>query len=174
MLHTAAQARQALERARAGIELDAAVRDDLNTLSDFLAALGPRLGALDLNALRLPSAMAELAASRRETEAAVDAIMTAAEAILADAPDRETRDHANAIMAACAFQDITGQRGSKVIALLSGIERRLAWLAGLAPPEVKDPAEETAQERRNRELILNGPALDGPEVSQADIDALFD
>ena len=33
--------------------------------------------------------------------------------------------------------------------------------------------EETAEEKRDREQLLNGPAIDGPEVAQDDIDALF-
>jgi chemotaxis protein CheZ len=39
---------------------------------------------------------------------------------------------------------------------------------------VKDAAPmETAEDARKRELLLNGPAANGPATSQDDIDALF-
>ena len=34
--------------------------------------------------------------------------------------------------------------------------------------------EEAKREQRKKDLMLNGPAIDGPEVSQDAIDSIFD
>ena len=77
------------------------------------------------------------------------------------------------IFEACTFQDITGQRISKVVDTLDHIEKRLERFATVMG--VEDAAlVETDADRRKRENILNGPALNGPEVAQDTIDKMFD
>jgi len=82
----------------------------------------------------------------------------------------------NNIFTACSFQDLTGQRTSKVVNALRYIEQRVIaminiWgedgLAGMAV------AEENTDKRPDAHL-LNGPQLDGLGVSQADVDSMFD
>src|SRR6185437_6784591 len=68
----------------------------------------------------LPGAGAELAAITGDTEVATNAIMTAAEAIIYMDPSTPglkacVDDKVMAIFEACAFQDITGQRVSKIV-----------------------------------------------------------
>jgi chemotaxis protein CheZ len=77
-----------------------------------------------------------------------------------------------AILEACAFQDLTGQRLSKVTNLIDDLEPRLADLANQSRLE-EAVAPETSESRRRRDMMLNGPALRGPEVTQATIDDLF-
>lgn len=85
------------------------------------------------------------------------------------------------IFEACNFQDITGQRITKVVGALKFIEERVAgmmdiWggangLAAFAPePEMPDETPET-----DESSLLNGPALEEADghASQDDIDALF-
>ncbi|MEM8919845.1 MAG: chemotaxis protein CheZ, partial [Pseudomonadota bacterium] len=67
----------------------------------------------------------------------------------------------------------TGQRVSKVVTTLRHIEERVAHFAVALGVEDSSNQEETEEDRRKRELLLNGPALDGPETAQDDIDAMF-
>ncbi|MDF1793140.1 MAG: hypothetical protein P1U88_14580 [Thalassobaculaceae bacterium] len=88
-----------------------------------------------------------------------------------------------AIIEACAFQDLTGQRVTQVVKTLRYIESRVLamidiWgLDAFKDVDIPDEAEagdamDAADE--NEEELLNGPALGGQGLSQADIDALFD
>ena len=76
------------------------------------------------------------------------------------------------IFEACSFQDLTGQRVTKVISTLRHIEERVTKFAG-ALGVTDSASEESAEDARKRELLLNGPAMNGPATSQDDIDALF-
>ncbi len=90
------------------------------------------------------------------------------------------------IYTACSFQDLTGQRSSKVIRLVSYVEKRVATMMDILGvsaddrPKAAAPKEETAapayQEDDAREdaHLLHGPALEGEGNEQNDIDALFD
>ncbi len=128
----------------------------------------------------LPSAGAELAAITGDTEVATNAIMSAAEAIIymdPSTPDLKAAvdDKVMAIFEACAFQDITGQRVSKIVKVLSRIEDRINHLAeSLGIEDADASGEMTADEKRRHDLLLNGPAIAGPETRQDEIDALFD
>src|SRR3954454_13573343 len=84
------------------------------------------------------------------------------------------------IMTACSFQDITGQRTTKVINTLRYIEERVNALIEVwgvdrtgsgAIPDVA-AAHRKLNDARPDAHLLNGPQLDGQGVSQNDIDAL--
>jgi len=128
----------------------------------------------------LPTAGAELAAITGDTEVATNTIMTAAEAILAmdtATPNLKAAvdDKIMEIFEACAFQDITGQRVSKIVKVLSRIEERINHLAdSLGIEDAEGAGEMTAEEKRRHDLLLNGPAIAGPETKQDEIDALFE
>lgn len=160
--------------------LDRSVHQEFRYIADYIARTREEISALranDISEARIPSAGAELDAIVRHTESATHQIMTAAEAIMvADPQDPAYVDLINdrvlEIFQACSFQDITGQRVRKVVETLNHIEDRVARFAAVMG--VSDaPLEETDEERRKRELLLNGPALGGPETGQADIDAMF-
>jgi chemotaxis protein CheZ len=144
----------------------------------LLAAIS-RLGPVGLSRAVLPDAGEELTAARREAADAVSLILAAVEDLLSiEATDVEAwrvrvAAGANAILEACAYQDITGQRLDKVARIIGETGEGLARLAQ-ASGAADASATETAAETRRRELHLNGPALSGPSVSQTDIDALFD
>lgn len=85
----------------------------------------------------MPSAaLDELDALRRETEAAVTHIVWAAETILAacrpgDPAGLEVaRAQALAVIEACGFQDLTGQRLAKIADMLRSAEAELAGRGG--------------------------------------------
>ena len=92
------------------------------------------------------------------------------------------------IIEACAFQDLTGQRVTQVVKTLRFIESRVLsmidiWgLEAFQDVDLSDGVESNAdgegdgevEGSEDDEALLNGPALGGQGLSQADIDALFD
>ena len=88
-------------------------------------------------------------------------------------------DNAMTAMESCTFQDITGQRVTKIISSMRFVEERVEALAEIWG---KDDIEETAvglgdqvDEMEEDDKLLQGPALDAEAaISQDDIDKLFD
>lgn len=72
------------------------------------------------------------------------------------------------IFEACNFQDLAGQRVSKVLSILNFVEDHVARV-------IEEIARESAAVRRNGEQLLHGPRLenDSGHVSQTEIDAMF-
>lgn len=150
------------------------IADYIQKARDEIAGLQPN----DIGNTRIPGASQELDAVVRDTERATETIMSEGERLMDMQPTDLAAYKAEVdaavlrIFEACSFQDITGQRIKKVITTLRHIEDRVSRFAGALG--VKDgAAQETEDEKRNRELILNGPARDGPATSQDDIDAMF-
>lgn len=164
------------------------------TRSD-IAALRPA----DTGSNRIEAATGELDEIVAATERATTDILNATEkiqeitqSIPRDDPDiAEMVDAIDAwsieIMTACSFQDITGQRTTKVVNTLRYIEQRVNTMIEIWGVDRIASASETAglgagDVSSHRKLgdtrpdahLLNGPLLGGPEVSQDDIDALFD
>lgn len=126
-----------------------------------------------------------------DTERATDKILSSCEeietyanAISLQASSDEDRQVVDAlsekviqIYEACNFQDITGQRISKVVNTLKFIEERLDVMMGIWGGNEAFAAIELPEIHVDHEdkLLLNGPQRsDGESVNQADIDALFD
>ncbi|MGO4526303.1 protein phosphatase CheZ [Microvirga sp. 2MCAF35] len=90
---------------------------------------------------------------------------------------REILDHVISIFEACNFQDITGQRISKVVNAMKFVEERVHHMidiwGGLESFKDIEPVDEAG--RKGDAALLNGPALatDKGVTSQDDIDALF-
>lgn len=91
----------------------------------------------------------------------------------------DTMEQVSRIMEACSFQDITGQRVTKVVNTLEFIEDRIRRIvsdwgreAFLDLPLDEVVAGEGDDEDEAR--LLNGPQLTGAGLSQDDIDSLFD
>jgi chemotaxis regulatin CheY-phosphate phosphatase CheZ len=164
------------------LKLDRTVYRDLSAIADAIARAREEIRALQPRNLckeRLPSAGAELRAIVKDTETATHRIMTAAEALLAAEPDgspefRAFRDEQiTLIFEACGFQDITGQRVSKVVSVLELVEARVGRLAAALGVSEGDRGSADSADQARRAKLLNGPAINGPETSQDEIDALF-
>lgn len=94
----------------------------------------------------------------------------AAKDILAQVPEKTA-----AIFEACAFQDITGQRITKVVTSLQYVETRVNSLIHMwGSDELTKVEAEDQTETDEYKKYLNGPQLSGHGVSQADVDAMFD
>jgi chemotaxis protein CheZ len=162
--------------------IDRSLYEELRYVSDYIKQTRSEISNLrpnDLSADEIPGAGAELHAVVKHTAEATNAIMLAAEEVMgADTSDpRSYQDFVSSkmmeIFEACTFQDITGQRIRKVVDTLDHIESRLERFATIMG--VEDAVlVETEADKRKRVNILNGPALNGPEVAQDTIDAMFD
>lgn len=147
---------------------------------DELASLRMKDGAPTGNN-RINLATEELDEIVRSTERATSDILNAAEHILkladAVAPAAgekagELSAHATEILTACSFQDLTGQRITKVVNTLRYLEQRVNAMIEIWGIESAKAADEPVDERPDAHL-LNGPARPGQEKGQAEIDAIL-
>ncbi len=124
------------------------------------------------------TAAAELQEIVAESAKATNDIIAAAEAIetMAASRDRATAkvlsDAATRIYVSCAFQDITGQRISKVLHALQRIEMGVAELAQACTGELETQSAAAPAMMRDG-ARLEGPPRNAPPTRQEDIDRLF-
>lgn len=154
-------------------QLYAACRD----LASFIAKARREISSIrpsDLQDNKIPLAGKELDAIVEHTEAATNSIMDNAEVIMGLAGEKaEVTDACMAIFDACAFQDITGQRISKVITTLNTIEERLQGLQKAWGPDLNSMPQEVEDVISGDKALLNGPQLPGQGVSQDEVDDMF-
>jgi chemotaxis regulatin CheY-phosphate phosphatase CheZ len=168
-------------------QLDKRRSEEFSIIAGYIAKAKEEIREMrphDISQERIPTAGAELEAITRDTENATHAIMNSAEAMMgfsidqfggdASAYKAAVDDEVMKIFEACSFQDITGQRVSKVVNVLKQIEERVGKLANTLGVEDSTPQEMTAEEKRRHDLLLNGPAIGGPETKQDAIDAMFE
>ncbi|WP_207476629.1 protein phosphatase CheZ [Arenibaculum pallidiluteum] len=172
------------------------LRQELQEMSAYIqqtrseiAALGP----LDAGSNRIMAATGELDAVVTATERATTEILNATEHIqeIAGRLHKIVGDRDEAvdlvdiiegqcieIMTACSFQDITGQRTSKVVNTLRYIEQRVNTMIGIWGVEgVTASADVSTAHRRSDDTrpdahLLNGPA-NGDGIDQDAVDALL-
>ncbi|MBT4932891.1 MAG: hypothetical protein HOL66_14670 [Rhodospirillaceae bacterium] len=80
----------------------------------------------------------------------------------------------NDILEACSFQDITGQRVSKVVKSVTYVEERINALIDVWGKDEVAGVEVEGKEKTEDEKLLAGPQMEGKGLDQAAIDALFD
>ena len=153
-------------------------------IQDTRAEIG-KLGAGDINQRHIPAATDELDAVVGATEDATGAIMDACEAIQADlreeTPDKQAIEgQVIKIFEACTFQDITGQRISKVVETLKDIDAKVRHILTMLGHDVGASSEEGRADTQDSQAthsddssLLNGPQMPDKAPSQADIDKLL-
>lgn len=166
---------------------------EIEALAQFIQTAKTEIAALrpeQIGADHIVTATDELDAVVSATEEATNVIIEAAETIeeVAERVDDESADALSVattrIYEACSFQDITGQRISKVVAALKDIEIRVD---GIVAAFDDDGEQSAARRQRAAEHIagqdadvfdpkdlLQGPQLPEQANNQDDIDALFD
>ena len=169
--------------------LEATLHRETRDLAELLRKTRLDIAAVNPGTIteeHLPVAGKELEAIVSATETATNEIMEAAEAMESCAenlPPEAAEEISNGItriFEACSFQDITGQRISKVVAALQEVESKVGTMlaalgeqgvdvSAVAPAET---AEETEAERERN--LMNGPQAVEDAPSQDDIDALFE
>jgi len=157
----------------------------INTARAEIAELRPD----DINSEHLPAATDELTAIVGATEHATHQIFEAVEGIeaLTAKMDPEVAEQVSAavtsVFEACGFQDITGQRITKVVTALQKVESKVDALLQAFGDDIKRDGAPRAPEKKTTapsgaparpdEHLLNGPQLPENAISQDDIDALF-
>lgn len=171
--------------------IDARVYSEFREIAEYISQMKEEITDLEPGEDRnesIPRAGLELDAIVQQTEEATNNIMEAAESILSADPSdglaysELVTEATMAIFEACSFQDITGQRISKVVNTLKHIENRVTKLSTVLGQvgKVDDvisaiPADDDAslKDMRPDADLLNGPSLAGEGIEQGDVDALF-
>ncbi|MCD8497248.1 MAG: protein phosphatase CheZ [Alphaproteobacteria bacterium] len=138
----------------------------------------------DIKDKHIPTATDELDAIIEATATATGSIMDACEAIEEKAATMpgDCADQVSAevtkIYEACSFQDITGQRITKVVSTLKTIEEKVDSLIRILGDDHHGGATshgggDDGDQREGDAALLNGPQLAGQGVSQEEIDRLL-
>ncbi|HEX2134824.1 MAG TPA: hypothetical protein VHG30_02820 [Microvirga sp.] len=182
-----------LEEYRREIAQAAKLKDELDAISEAIAHTKRELASLHRACLRGPAvaqATDHLDAIVSGTEQATNAILAAAEVIDEHAGNLaaklkgdengmacDIQDQVVRIFEACNFQDLTGQRITKVVDTLRFIESRVARMTDIwgGLESFAEIQVEPLQAGSGDQALLNGPGLEGEQgrATQAEIDALF-
>lgn len=76
-------------------------------------------------------------------------------------------------MESCTFQDITGQRVTKIIRSMQFVEERVVAMVELMGRDSVEKEASTLELEEEKDPLLSGPQLPGNAISQDDIDKLF-
>lgn len=178
---SAAKETQSLDVLRAELQ---SMASHIQTAKSEIASIYNKDPKVQAAGNRINAATSELDMIVASTERATSDILNAAERIMEVAgalpEDQATvgqilTDQATEIFTACSFQDITGQRISKVVSTLRYIDQRVAAMVAIWGPDTMASLQargETADTRADAHL-LNGPAMPGLGHTQDEIDALL-
>src|SRR5713101_9554911 len=190
-----ADAQALLETYRAQIEQCEKLKVELDLIHDAINRTKREIAVLhgkSFNGGEMAKVNGELGAVVGGTEQATQQILEATEAIDQAAtalskntsPDQqkllseEILERVVSIFEACNFQDLTGQRISKVTATMKFIENHINVMMDIwgGVDAIKVHAPPIVETREDDARLLNGPKAEGDvgHASQDDIDALFD
>ena len=190
-----AEAMALLETYRAQIEQCEKLKVELDLIYDAINRTKREIAVLhgkSFDGQEMAKVNGELGAVVGGTEEATQQILEAAEAIdqaasalgKVNSPDQqkilseEILERVVSIFEACNFQDLTGQRISKVMTTMKFIENHITVMMDIwgGVDAIKAHAPQIVDDREGDARLLNGPKLDGDDghASQNDIDALFD
>jgi chemotaxis protein CheZ len=168
-------------------EVNLKVYAELEGLAKYILAAKREIAALrpdDIMSEHLPKATDELDAIVGSTEEATNGILQAMElleGLTAQMPAEIAEQVTNAVTQvyeSCNFQDITGQRITKVVKTLKHIEDRVEALVAAFGDEIQKyreshPGGGEEPQKSTDEKLLNGPQLPDQAGKQDDIDALL-
>jgi chemotaxis protein CheZ len=154
---------------------------EVEALGNTIACAKAEIAALrfdDITDNHIPFATDELDAIVEHTATATNAILTSCETLdnvagtLSGEPAAKLQDATTRIYEACGFQDITGQRITKVVATLKTIEAKVTYIVttfgrGDAGDAAGSPVE------AGEAALLNGPQHSAVAMDQSDIDKLL-
>ena len=157
---------------------------EVEALGRTIATAKAEIAALhvdDITASHIPFATDELDAIVAHTASATHAILESCETLdavmeqLDGEPAARLLDATTRIYEACSFQDITGQRITKVVGTLKAIEAKVAQITshfGAQRPSLPVPLIGEAVAPTGASL-LNGPQHPALAMDQSDIDKLL-
>ena len=192
--HEIAETKVMLDTYRAQIEQCEKLKVELDLIHDAISRTKREIAVLhgkSFDGDEMAKVNGELGAVVGGTEQATQQILEATEAIdnaasaLAKniSPDQqkilseEIQERVISIFEACNFQDLTGQRISKVMSTMKFIEQHINEMMEIwgGVDAIKAHAPPIVDTREGDARLLNGPKLDGDvgHASQDDIDAMF-
>ena len=184
-----------METYRAQIEQCEKLKIELDLIHDAIGRTKREIAVLygkSFNGEEMARVNGELGAVVGGTEEATQQILEAAESIdqaatalaKVTSPDQqkllseEIGERVVSIFEACNFQDLTGQRISKVMATMKFIENHITIMIDIwgGVDAIKAHSPAIGDTREGDARLLNGPKLENDvgHASQDDIDALFD
>ena len=158
---------------------------EVEELGQTIAAARAEIAALqvdDITASHIPSATDELDAIVAHTATATNILLEVCETLdkVAGGLDGEgaqaLQDATTRIYEACSFQDITGQRITKVVATLKTIDAKVAHIVAAFGVSVGDGVERPLAEPvpvHATDSLAHGPQLPSSAMDQTDIDKLL-
>src|SRR4051794_36808015 len=193
--HEVAHAQALLETYRAQIEQCEKLKVELDLIHDAISRTKREIAVLhgkSFDGSEMAKVTGELGAVVGGTEEATQQILEAAESIDQSASalakvtsldqqkilGEEIQERVVSIFEACNFQDLTGQRISKVMTTMKFIENHIIIMMDIwgGVDAIKAHAPLILNAREGDAKLLNGPKTEGDvgHASQDDIDALFD
>ena len=160
--------------------VETSLLSEVAELGRTIAAARAEIAALqvdDITASHIPLATDELDAIVAHTAVATDSILEVCEtldamgATLDSAGSQTLQDATTRIYEACSFQDITGQRITKVVAALKAIDAKVNHI--ITTFEQPGAASVATRPVPPSEALLNGPQLPASAMDQSDIDKLM-
>ncbi len=168
---------------------------DIQALANYIDTAKAEIAEIRIDKINsefLPEASGQLSAIVGATEQATNEIFEAVEAIeklaakMGPEQSEQVTEAVTRVYEACSFQDITGQRISKVVTALQNVESMVNALLlafgeengtrgtgnGAVVPETESSAVPETTGRPDEHLI-HGPQMPGEGNSQDDIDALL-
>jgi chemotaxis protein CheZ len=156
---------------------------ELQKLADYIQSAKREIAAIrpdEIRATHIPMATDELDAVVGATAEATGVILDSAEHLervagtVGAKAGEEIRNIATRIYEACNFQDVTGQRITKVVRALKHIEEKIDALLSAFGDGIKAPAEPAPPPVPGDEShLLNGPSMPNEANKQDDIDAIL-
>ena len=155
---------------------------EVEALGRTIAAAKQEIAELrvdDINDRDIPFATDELDAIVQHTAGATNAILESCEimeelaaTVTGDAAGK-LQDAVTKIYEACSFQDITGQRITKVVTTLKTIEDKVAQIIRAFGVPIEPAGGRNAAPTGTGTELLNGPQLPSNAMDQSDIDKLL-
>src|ERR1700761_2980236 len=190
-----AETKALLDTYRAQIEQCEKLKVELDLIHDAISRTKREIAVLhgkSFDGQEMAKVNGELGAVVGGTEQATQQILEAAEPIdqaasamsKVNSPEQqkllseEIQERVISIFEACNFQDLTGQRITKVMTTMRFIEKHINAMMDIwgGADAIRAHAPPIVDTREGDARLLNGPKLDGDtgHASQDDIDALFD
>ncbi len=156
----------------------------LQTIRKELAALNPsgdndHFGGMSEQLDAIVDATENATNTIMESVESVDGLMGEARALTEDEALRglfdQVTDKVNSVFEACSFQDITGQRVTKVVNSLKFVEARInSIILTWGREELTKVVVEIQEEQDPDKKLLHGPQLPGEGVTQVEVDKMLD
>jgi chemotaxis protein CheZ len=179
-IHALVPVEQSLREPSASLSV---IKREIDSIGEYLGALREAINALrapEISRERLPTMREDLAAIVATTRHAAETVLCTAEDVLAsnaDGPSYRSfvEDRMIGLMEACSFQDLTGQRLTRVSDALIALEQRLGTFVSEAKASngmLKTHDVERRQGERRAQRMTAGPGVPDA-LAQDEIDRLL-